>query len=187
MGLHSKHRIVKIDDEKALQKENLTINKSTKDFDYSMEQLNKLKDVIEQEMEKIDKALEKADNDTTNAFAAKRAKLDKEEEELKDKLKNEVTKTKERLEEYMTLVNNLIKNCEKIKKGIQALEKVEKNMILNVSYISRINMNQKEVDTVINLSMKNLDIYFNENESIIEYGEYYFNGKFSKFEKKEVL
>ena len=155
MGLHSKHHIIKIDDEKALQKENLTINKSTKDFDYSMEQLNKLKDVIEQEMEKIDKAFEKADNDTTNAFAAKRAKLDKEEEELKDKLKNEVTKTKESLEEYMTLVNNLIKNCEKIKKGIQALEKVDKNMILNLSYISRINMNQKEVDTVINLSMKN--------------------------------
>ena len=95
MNLHKNHKIIKIEDEEALKKENLNINKSAKDFDDNLQKLTKLKNTIEDEMIKIDKAYEKAENKTTNSFKLKRDKLNKQEEDLKDKLKNEVTKIKE--------------------------------------------------------------------------------------------
>ena len=140
MSLHQNHKILKIEDEENLKKQNLTINTSTKDFDDNIQKLANLKNSIENEMIKIDKTYEKVDDDTTKSFEAKRAKLKQEEEKLKEKLKTEVTKIKESLENYRDQVNNLSKSCEKIKKGIQALEKDEKNMILTLSYISKINI-----------------------------------------------
>ena len=176
MNLHEKHKIIRLDDEETLQKENLTINKSTKGFDDNLQKLTNLKNTIENEMIKIDKEYEKTDNETTKSFKLKRDKLNKEEECLKDKLKTEVTKIKENLENYLLQVNNLFKLCEKIKKGVQTLEKGEKNMIQTLSYISKINKNQREVNLLIGSLMKNLEINFNEKESNIEYKEYYFNG-----------
>ena len=176
MNLHPKHKIVKIEDEDTLTKENLTINSSTEDFNNNIQKLTDLKNKIENEMIKIDKAYEKADNETTKSYESKIAKLKEEEENLKDKLKIEVTKIKELLENNLSQVNQLIKSCEKIQKGIQSLEKEEKNMIKNLTYISKINTNKKEMDILLNSSMKNLDIHFSEKESKIDYNEYYFNG-----------
>ena len=34
---------------------------------------------------------------------------------------------------------------------------------------------QKEIDLLTSSSIKNLEIYFNEKENIIEYNEYFFN------------
>ena len=127
-------------------------------------------------MIKIDKAYEKVDNETTKSFKLKRDKLNKEEEDLKDKLKLEVTKVKEKLENYLSQVNNLFKSCEKIKKGILSFEKEERNIIEILSYISKINKNQREIDLLKGTLMKNLEIRFNEKQSIIEYNEYIFNG-----------
>ena len=49
-------------------------------------------------------------------------------------------------------------------------------MIKTLSYISKINKNQKEINSITQELMKNLKITFNENESMIKYEEYYFNG-----------
>ena len=53
----------------------------------------------------------------------------KEEKDIKDNLQNEVTETKEKLEKYLSFSNKIIKNIERINKGIELLEKDEKNMI----------------------------------------------------------
>ena len=81
--------------------------------------------------------------ETTKSFELKH-------EKLKDKLDNEVTKIKEKLEEYLSLSNSLIRNYEKINKGIQTLKKDDQNkninIIQNLTYVSKLNKNQKEMN-----------------------------------------
>ena len=99
-----------------------------------------------------------------------------EENNLKEKLQTEVTKVKEQLENFLSKTNNIIKINEKINKGIKSLEKEEKNMTKKLSYISKINKNQKEIKTLLSQLMRTLKISFNEEESTIKYEDYYFNG-----------
>ena len=127
-------------------------------------------------MTEIDKTYEKVDNETTKSYEKRREKLQKEENELKEKLKNEVTKIKEQLEIYLSKVNELIRTNEKIVKGIKSLEKEEKILIKILSYVSKINKNQKEMRILFGEPIKNVKISFIEEESKIKYEEYYFNG-----------
>lgn len=176
MNLHQKHKILKVDDEEELKKENLTIDSFSKEFDSNIKKLTNLKNTIENQMLEIDKAYERVDNEATKSYELKREKLNKEEESLKGILKNKVIKMKESLENNLSKVNNLFKSCEKIKIGIQSFEKEEKTMIRILSYISNINKNEKEIYLLTNSLMKNLAITFNEEQSTIVYDEYYFNG-----------
>ena len=50
------------------------------------------------------------DKETTKSFELKHEQLIKEEKEIKDKLDNEVTKIKSKLEEHLSLANSLIRN-----------------------------------------------------------------------------
>ena len=140
-------------------------------------------------MKAIDKEYERVNDETTKSYKLKREKLNKEEEDLKDNLKNEVTKIKENFENILSKVNNLSKSCEKIKKGMKSFEKEEKYILRALSYISNINKNQIEMYSLINLKIENLKITFNEDENIIEFDKYYFNGEEKKpkeDEQKEV-
>ena len=47
-------------------------------------------------------------------------------------------------------------------------------MIKRLNYISNINKNQKEMNIIFQQKIKNLNIYYNDNN--IKYEEYYFNG-----------
>ena len=165
-----------INDEESLKKENITIDNTSKEFEGNIQKLSNLKQSIENEMLKIDQTYEKVDKEATKSFKIKREKLNKEEEDLKNKLKTEVTKIKETLDDYLSKTNNLIKSCDRIKKGINSLQKEEKNMIKTLSYLSFITKNKKDLDLVINQSMKNLKITFDEKENTIIYEEYFFNG-----------
>ena len=60
--------------------------------------------------------------------------MKKEENDLKEKLQNEVTKTKEQLEIVLSKVNNEIKISERINKGIKKFDNDEKNMTKILSY-----------------------------------------------------
>ena len=91
-------------------------------------------------------------------------------------MQNEVTKTKEKLEEYLSFSNKLIKDIERINKGIKILEKEEKNMIKILTYISKINKNEKEMKKLNYTSMRNIKISFEENENKVKCEEYFFNG-----------
>ena len=176
MNLHKDHKILRIEDEESLKKENITINNSTKEFDNNIQKLNKLKKLIEEEMIKIDEAYEKVDKETTEFYQIKMDKLKKEEEDLKEKLKTEVTKIKEKLEIHLSEINNISKICDKLLKGIKNMANEEKNMNKILSYVSKINKNQKEMKLLFKQFMKNIKISFIKEESKIKYDEYYFNG-----------
>ena len=118
------------------------------------------------------------DKETTKSFEKKHEQLIKEEKEIKDKLDNEVTKIKSKLEEHLSLVNSLIRNYDKINKGIQGLKKEEQNqnikILRNLTYISKLNKSQKEMNKINQILMKNLKLDFIDDN--IKYEEYYFNG-----------
>ena len=130
---------MEINDEEELKKENIKIDDSSKDFDDKIQKLNNLKNKIENEMIEIDKRYEKVDNEVTKSYKIKIEKLKKEEEDLKEQLRTEVTKIKEQFEINTSDVDNLLKTRQKIIKGLQALEKEENTMIKTLSYVSKIN------------------------------------------------
>ena len=51
-----------------------------------------------------------------------------------------------------------------------------KNIIKTLSYVSKINKNKKETKILFQELMKNLKMSFKEEETNINYSEYYFNG-----------
>ena len=178
MNLHNGHKVIPINDEEALKKENLSINDNIKDYDLYAKNVEKVKNKIENEIKEINNSYEKVDKEVTTFFELKHEKLIKEENDMKDKLQIEVTKIKSQLNEYLTLVNEVIRNYEKINKGIKALNKEKENekikFIQNLTYISKINKNQKEMNKIEKALMKNLKINFIEDN--IKYEEYFFNG-----------
>ena len=99
-NLHLNHKILDKDDEESLEKENITIINSTQEFKTNLEKLINLKALIEKEMAEIDKTQKKVDKETSKSFEIKREKIKKEEDDLKEKLKTEVTK--------ISLINILI-------------------------------------------------------------------------------
>ena len=106
----------------------------------------------------------------------KHEKLIKDENEIKEKLQNEVTKVKEKLENFWSEINNQIKINERIQQGIKKFEKEEKNMIKILSYVSKINKNNKEMKRISHELMKSIKFYYEEKENDIKYDEFYFNG-----------
>jgi len=118
------------------------------------------------------------DKEITKSFELKHEKLIKEEKEIKDKLDNEVTNMKSKLEEHLSLANSLIRNYERINKGLHGLDKEEKNhdiqLLRNLTYISKLNRNHKELNNISQILMKNLKLDFVDDN--IKYEEYYFNG-----------
>jgi len=174
--IHNNHKVLSIDDEENLQKENITIENSAKEFNNNIQKIITLKGTIEKEILELDKLYEKVNSETTKSYKLKHEKLIKEENEIKEKLQNEVTKVKEQLKNCLSKSNELIKISERINKGIKNLEKEEKNMIKTLSYVSKINKNQKKMKILFKELMKNLKLTFDEKESNIKYEEYYFNG-----------
>ena len=147
-------------------------------FNEISEKVNLLKNKIEKEISEIDKLYEQVDKELTKSFKIKHEKLLKEENDLKDNLKNEVTKIKEALENNLSESYRVIKYNEKINKGIKNLEKEEeeKNNIRILSYISKINKTKKEMNELNQKLMKNIKISFDEKNNNLTYKEYYFNG-----------
>ena len=142
-----------------------------------MTKSTELKEKIEQQILEINNSYKKVDEEVTNSFILKHEKLQKEENDIKEKLQNEVTKVKEGLENFLTVANEVIRANEKIKKGLGILEKNnEKNMIKILSYISKINKNNKESRKLFQELMRNLNLEFIEKETNIKYTDYYFNG-----------
>ena len=127
-------------------------------------------------MKKIDNLYDKVNNEVTKSFELKHEKLTNEENNMKEKLQNEVTKVKEKLELFLSESNRIIQMFEKINKGIRIFENEEKNMIKTLSYVSKINKSQKEMNSIFVECMRNINITFQEDQNNIKYEEYYFNG-----------
>ena len=107
-------------------------------------------------------------NDLTNSYLKKHEKLLKEENEMKEKLQIEVTKVKEKFENFLWELNIEIKISERINKGIKKMENEEKNIIKILSYVSKINCLTKII--------KSIKFSYEEEKSVINYEEYYLCG-----------
>ena len=126
MDLHKGHKVIPIEDEESLKKENISINDYIKEFDSGAKKVSNLKEKIENEINKINTSFDKVEKDTSKYFESKHEQLLKEEKDIKDKLQTEVTKIKSKLEEYLSLSNAIIKQYEKINKGLKMIENNEK-------------------------------------------------------------
>ena len=135
-----------------------------------------LKYKIENEIKEIDKLYEKVEKEITEYYKRKHEELIKNEGDIKDNLQNEVTKAKEKLQEYLSFSNKIIKDIEIINKGIKTFEKEEKNILKILTYASKINKNEKEMKQLNYTKMRNIKICFEEKENKIKYKEYFFNG-----------
>ena len=113
----------------------------------------------------------------TKSFAIKHEKLLNEENNMKEDLQLEITKIKEKLEIFLTETNEGIRIGNKIKKGIDKLQKEKENNIIKViAYISKLNKSQKKMNNLFKELIKNTNINFLEKENKIIYEDYYFNG-----------
>ena len=98
---------------------------------------------------------------------------------MKEKLQNEVTKTKEKLENYLSKSNNIIRNNEKINKGIKSLKNSingQNNTIKILSYVSKISKNNKEINNFLQELIKSRKISFEKDKNDINFKEYNLNG-----------
>lgn len=141
-----------------------------------LEKTNNLKETVENEISKINKLYDEIYASITKSYEIKIKNLKIEEQNLIEELQNEVTKTKEKLEIFLSDINRIIKGNEKIIKGLKKFEKEEKNMIKTLSYISKISKNKKEFNSLFQLLVGNLKIIFDEDNKRIKYDKYYFNG-----------
>ena len=175
---HKEHKLLLINDEESLKKENITIDSAANDFDQNISGVNDLKQEIEKEIIKINNLYDNVNNEVIQYFEEKQKKLREEENLLKEKLQNEVTKFKEKLENLLSECNKILKINEKIKKGIEKIKKENENSTRKIlSYVSKMNKNQKEINTLLNQSMTNLQINFEKEKCNIKYEEYKFGPK----------
>ena len=148
-----------------------------KEFNELLQNTVNLKKKIENEISEIDKLFDKVNNEVSKSFEKKHEKLIFDENKLKEKLQNEVTKIKEKLEYSLSESNELIKKSEKLNKGYKCLEnEEEKNIIKNLSYVSKMNKNKDGMKKIIGELMRSLKIFFDEDKTENNYEEYYFNG-----------
>ena len=156
--------------------ENINIESSTQEFDKIIEKTISLKNIIEEEINNINILYEKTMKELTNSFPQKHEKLIKIENNLKEQLQIEITKVKENLENYWSRTNTQFKMNERINQGLKKIKKEEKNMIKNLTYISKINKNQKEMKALLTEIMKSIKFTYQEEDNNIKYEEFCFNG-----------
>ena len=136
-----------------------------------------VKNIIEEEIDKINKLYEKTFEEITSSFVKRHENLIAKEKELKEELQNKVTQIKEKLENLLSESISIIKVKERINKNINILEKEEeKNIIKILSHVSKIYSNINESYNFLNKLMTNLNPRFQEKETRIKYQEYFFNG-----------
>ena len=161
-----------------MEKENISIESSEKDFTEIINKINELKDKIKNEINKINLLYDKTIEELSRSFEEKREKLIKEENNIKEKLQNEVTKVKEKLENILTEVNNQINISDKINKGFKKFDKQEKNLMKILSYVSKINENKENMNTLLTKTMKSINFSLSNEINDINIEEFYINGKF---------
>lgn len=179
LNMHANHKSLLINDEESLNKENLRIENYSIEFMENYNKLIKLNELIKSEITILDKLFKETENKMNNFFSNNPTIINNNNKKniLKEKLRNEVTKILDKLEDYLISINSIIRLSENIVKGIKKIENEEKiNLFKKLSYISKINICNKKIKSIINKSMKNINITFIEKEPFILIKNYYFNG-----------
>ena len=86
-----------------MNKENISVETSFNEFNDSFKKVNALKSKIEDEINKINSNYEKTINYIKKFYFEMHEKLRKEQKELTENFNIEITKTKEKLENYLSL------------------------------------------------------------------------------------
>ena len=146
--------------------------------------MENLKTCIENEINKINHLYDKAVSSLINAFKLEHERLFKEENDIKEKLQNEVTKIKEELVNNLSFINTLLNLSTKINKGY----KTYNNEITKLNYISKVNIIIKELKKLFIKSIKSFEFNFEKDKNDIIYNEYYINEIFipSNIQFKEI-
>ena len=175
--MHNGHKLINIDDEELLKKENISLNSSINELNKYNENINNLNEKIENEITEINIIYDNIEKEISKTYEKKHQILINEENNLKENLQNQVTKTKEKLEYFLTDTKNIQRINERINKGIKLIQsEEEKNIIKILSYISKISKIEKETKLLLKQTMKNIKINFDVNKCDINFEEYYFNG-----------
>ncbi len=153
--------MIEINDEESLKNENITLDLFTKEY---IQKPKKLKNKIIKEIDKINTYYNIVKNQINAKFKIEHEKLVIEENNLVETLKNEVTKTKANLEKFLSKSNHVVENYERISKGIKLLEKEQKNIMKELTYITKIERSEKKYNYLFNELMSNLKISFEEEE-----------------------
>ena len=103
-----------------------------KEFNEKNEKISNLKEKIEQEIIKINGLYDDVNKEVIKYFEIKHEALIKEENDLKEKLQNEVTKVKEKLEIFLSKCNEIMRVNEKINKGIKKFENDNKKYVKKI-------------------------------------------------------
>jgi len=177
-NLHKNHKLIEINDPEILRQNNISLENEVNDLNIIIEEPYNIKEQIMKEIKLIDKTYEDLYEEITNCFITKHNNLINKEHVLKDSLKNEITKIKEKLEIYFSEIYDMIKKSEISSKIIKSYEmnKEEKIAIKELTYISFLNKIKKEIKNIILKPMRNVKIFYNDNEEIFKFEEYYFNG-----------
>ena len=178
LNMHANHKSLLINDEESLNKENLRIENYSNEFMENYNKLIKLNELIKSEITILNKLFKETENKMNNFFSNNPTIINNNNKKniLKEKLRNEVTKILDKLEDYLISINSIIRLSENIVKGIKKIENEEKiNLFKKLSYISKINICNKKIKSIINQSMKNINITFIEKEPFILIKNYYFN------------
>ena len=176
MKFLTKNQCIEIFNEESVIKENITIEGKSEEIEKDIKKMNNIKENIENEIININNTYDKVYKEITEGCIRKHEQLFKKENELIQSLQNEVTKIKEKLEIFLSQTIQLIKNSERINKGIKSIEKEDKNIIKTLTYVSNINKNKKEINKLNSQLIKNTKISFEEEETNIKFDDYYFNG-----------
>ena len=143
--MHNGHKLINIDDEELLKKENISSNSSINELNKYNENINNLNEKIENEITKINIIYDNIEKEISKTYEKKHRVLINEENNLKENLQNQVTKTKEKLEYFLTDTKSIQRINERINKGIKLIQsEEEKNIIKILSYISKISKIEKE-------------------------------------------
>ena len=169
---------MEIYDKESLKKENINLGTEEKKINDIIQKINLLRDNILKEMNLIDKSYEDINNKITESFKLKYENLLNKENELKETLKNNVTKIKEKLENYFSESNNIIKSSDRLNKIIKLYEneKQDDNSLKMLSYISYVNKCIKEIEKFFLNLIINLKIDYKDDEEVLIFNEYNFWG-----------
>ena len=164
-----------ITDLESFKNNNINFEISTEEYSQIGSNLVKLKDDIEKEINNINQLYDKTIKDITNSFIKKHENLVYEENNLKERLENEVKRKKDQLKSYLSQTNHQIKLNERIKKGAEKIRKEEENIVVTLFYVSVINKSRIGMKSLLDIPMKTINFYYKEDKNNFILEEFCFN------------
>ena len=162
-----------------MEENNISYKESYSEFEKEFENTKNLKQIIEEEIVKINKSRDSTMQKLKNIYEERYKRLKEEELKLRSELDLKVTQIKDDLEKYLIEANDILLYFERTNKALNNYEKNSNNNDLKtlcyISEIQKVNCKAKEL---LEKPIKNIDIEYNNYifNYGLEYKYYYFNG-----------